>query len=111
MTKEELIKQCKYYKGEDGNPFEGRKDLCWYWDMERVYVESGGEMFPMRDEYEAYGGKKFPGIPYELLIIMFTSWGKHSHDLRRGLPLFYKLVEDYLFVANDHYPEDQIPNQ
>lgn len=42
---------------------------------------------------------------------MFTSWGKHSYDLEQGLPLFYKAVEDYLFVANDHYPEDRIPGQ
>ena len=79
--------------------------------MERVYVETGGRMFPMRGEYEAYGGKNFPGIPYELLIIMFTSWGKNSYDLRRGLPLFYKMIEDYLFGTNGHYPEGRIPGQ
>lgn len=111
MTREELIKQCRYYKGEEKNPFDGCKNLCWYWDMERVYVGSGGAMFPMRVEYEAYGGKKFPGIPYELLIIMFTSWGKHSSDLRRSLPQFYMMVEDYLFGANGHYPEGRIPGQ
>lgn len=57
MTREELIKQCRYYNGEEKNPFDGCKNLCWYWDMERVYVGSGGAMLPMRMEYEAYGGK------------------------------------------------------
>ena len=35
MTREELIKQCRYYKGEDESPFEGidqDKDLFWWYE-------------------------------------------------------------------------------
>lgn len=36
MTRDDLIKQCRYYKGEETNPFEGvdqDKSLFW-WDEE-----------------------------------------------------------------------------
>ena len=43
MTKEELIKQCRYFKGEAGNPYTGKdQDKSMFWDYERMWVEQGG---------------------------------------------------------------------
>ena len=35
MTREDLIKQCRYYKGEDESPWEGvdqDKDALWFYE-------------------------------------------------------------------------------
>ena len=78
--------------------------------MERVYVANNGEFEGERDLYNAIKGRRFHGIPFSLLIVMFTSWAKWVFDAKLALPDFYEKVEDYLFVANDHYPEDKIPS-
>lgn len=109
MAKNDLTKQCRYYNGEKVNPFTGDDNMAWFWDMERVYVESDGEFKGEEDYYKGIEGKDFPGIPHVLLIVMFTSWGKTATDINGNIEQFYSLVENYLFVANDHYPEDKIP--
>ena len=109
MTHEELIKQCRYYNGNKGNPFIGNNHMSWFWDMERVFVENNGKQGGETDYYEAINGKKYKGIPYPLLTIMFTSWAKYTYDIKASINDFYKLVDEYLFIANDHYPEDKIP--
>ncbi|WP_297172683.1 hypothetical protein [uncultured Porphyromonas sp.] len=41
MTREELIKQCRYYKGEDVNPFEGvDQDKTAFWFHEEIWVNN-----------------------------------------------------------------------
>ena len=110
MTRDKLIKQCRYYKGEDRNPYAGVENMSWFWDMERVFVSGEGELLPMHVYYERIGGKKYPGIPYPRLIVMFTSWGKQTYDLKAGLPYFYQLIDEYLWIPNQHYPEGEIPS-
>ena len=109
MTRKDRLKQCRYYNGEETCPYE-IDPLIWYWDMERVYVANNGEFEGEADYYKRIGGKNYPGIPFPLLMVMFTSWGKQTYDLQRSLPSFYDIVADYLSVANGHYPEDEIPN-
>lgn len=109
MKKSDLIKQCRYYNGENESPYTGHDDMSWFWDMERVYVESNGDFEGEGEYYKAIKGKEYPGIPYTLLIIMFTSWGKWTSDMKGNIDQFYKLMDDYLFIPNDHYPEDKIP--
>lgn len=110
MTREELIKQCRYYNGEETCPYEDNA-LIWYWNMERVYVVNDGDFEGETDYYKEVGGKIYLGIPFPLLMVMFTSWGKQTYDIQQSLPSFYDIVADYLFIANDHYPEDEIPNR
>ena len=56
-------------------------------------------------------GKSYPGIPFDLLMVMFTSWGKTTYSIKDSINDFYRLIEEYLFIANDHYPENNIPGQ
>lgn len=109
MTREELIKQCRYYKGEKECPEVFTGVLRMYWDFERIYVDCGGVFEGERAYYERFGGKKFPGIPYPLVIIMFTSWAKWTYDIKKEMPQFYDVVDDYLSIPDDHYPKDKIP--
>ena len=108
MTRDELIKQCRYYNGEEKNPYD-LFPLTWYWDMERVYVENNGEFVGETEYYKNINGKIYPGIPFALLMVMLTSWGKSTYSIREQIANFYEVVDDYLSVAEDHFPKDKIP--
>ena len=109
MTRDELIKQCRYYKGEEECPFDGV--LSDYWGMEEIFVYKKGELNEEdASYYKAVGGKSYPSIPFPLLIIFFHFWGKGVHGIKENLPSFYSMIDDYLFIANSHYPEDVIPS-
>lgn len=112
--REDLIKQCRYYHGEEESPYtkapHDDDKLSWFWDMERVYVKLGGKINGENEYYKAIKGKKYPGIPFDLLMVMFTSWAKHTYNIKNEIGNFYHLVDDYLFIANEHFPENKIPN-
>ena len=110
MTRQELIAQCRYYKGEEECPFEP-KNMKWFWDMERVYVGNLGVFDGEKSYYEHIKGKRYPGIPYALLMVMFTSWAKYAYYIEKEIGEFYDLVDEYLFIPNDYIPEDKIPGQ
>jgi hypothetical protein len=94
MTREELIKLCKYYKGESICPFK-TFPTTWFWDMERVYVWHDGIFSGECATYVAHNFKDFD-IPYNLLMVMFTSWAKTAYNLDKEIPSFYEVVEQYL---------------
>ena len=79
--------------------------------MERVFVEHNGKFEGESDLYKAIGGKSFPGIPYALLMVMFTSWGKSAYDMKASLSEFYTLMDDYLDIASDHFSIDKVPSK
>lgn len=107
--KEELMSHCRYYRGGVNPHSDG--NMAWFWDMERVYVESGGVFKGESDYYKNISGKEYKGIPHVLLIIMFTSWAKTAYDIKNSIDSFYKLIDEYLFIPNDHFPEEDIPNK
>lgn len=111
MTKEEKkrLYQCRYFANQEKNPYSNGL-LEWFWDMERTYVYGNGMSPDMDEYYKNIGGKDFSGIPHELLIIMFTSWGKNAYDKKESLPLFYNHIDTYLDIPSDVIPKDEIPN-
>lgn len=111
VNKKDLIKHCRYYRGEKENPDKNIPNMAWYWDMERVYVEHDGVFDGEGEIYKNIGGKEYPGIPHALLIIMFTSWAKGVYDIQGSINRFYKLIDNYLFIPNDHFDENKIPNE
>ena len=94
MTREELLKQCKFYKGEEKNPFSYGLDAC-FWDKERIYVRHGGNFVGEGDYYVAHNFKEFD-MPNNLLIVMFTSWAKTEYDIPGSISNFYEVIETYL---------------
>lgn len=92
--REELMKQCRYYKGEDTCPFD-RFPASWYWDMERVYVEHEGMFSGECATYVAHKFKDFD-MPYNLQMVMFTSWAKTAYDLDKEITSFYEIIEYYV---------------
>lgn len=51
MDKNELIKQCRYYKGETEEPFNDRRSVLW--SIERVWVKmmDSDPASPLWNEY------------------------------------------------------------
>lgn len=110
MDRNDCIKHCRYYRGQEKNPNKNDSNMAWFWDMERVYVKNNGHFVGETEYYKTIHGKEYPGIPFDLLMVMFTSWGKTTYDIRESIGDFYKLVDEYLSIPNDHFPEDKIPN-
>lgn len=108
-SEKELMSHCRYYRGGNNPNTDG--DMAWFWDMERVYVEHGGVFEGEEDYYKNIKGKEYKGIPHALLMVIFTSWGKSACNIKEEIEKFYKLVDEYLFIPNDHFPEDKIPNE
>lgn len=109
MDRIELIAKCRYYSGEEKNPYIDEQ-LQRYWDMERFYVEAHGELNAEMDEYyRNIKGKEYAGIPRALLIMMFTYWGKGTYDIAGHIRAFYELIDGYLDVASEGFPRDQVP--
>ena len=79
--------------------------------MERVYISSQGLFIGEREYYKRINGKHYPDIPFDLLMVMFTSWGKTTYSIKDSINDFYKLIDEYRFIANDHCQEDNTPGQ
>lgn len=97
-----LMEQCLYYRGQDKSPFSNAR-MNWFWEIERIYVVSQGRAIGESGYYEQIGGKLYPSIPYELLMVMFTSWGKSVYSIKDSINAFYELVDEYLSIAKDHH--------
>ncbi len=111
MTKEELLKYCRYYKGEEKCPFDNAKgetdpetgkpwqDMRMFWWIESMWVKNGGEIDEGAKYYlhilKATGHKPVEGAPQNLLSLIHFFWGKGgaSYDL----DLFEKFIrKEYL---------------
>lgn len=109
MDRITAIRKCRYYSGEDECPFQIDR-LRFFWEMERVYVAHEGETNePENQYYRAIGGKDYPSIPRGILINLFFVWGKGVYDIKEHLTDFYAIADDYLEIASDHFPVNEIP--
>ena len=92
MTREELIAQCKYYKGEKRNPFLDKdyKPLDGYfpWEQEYTWVEFNlnnrkDDLDKLVKELTERGLADFPKgttIPVSLRAMMFALMNKERVD-------------------------------
>ena len=95
MTREELIRQCRYYGHEktESSP----ADFDMFYKIEYAYVRNGGNIDEQaKQDYAMVQGKDFPEIPRNLLLTLFLVWGKYAYDITRSMPYFYELIEEYL---------------
>ncbi len=109
MTREELIKQCRYYRGYDDDERASRPgEYNGFWSCERYWVNCNGKVDEyLAHEYEKIGGKKYLEIPYGLLLIIFSSWGKYVYKMtKEKLPDFYDHIDLYLELAK---VQDEMP--
>lgn len=103
MTKEELIKQCRYYKGEERCPFKLKEgdNRPILWDSERSWVYDmlnfGKAAFKQGfevAEYDTYkaGEGITTTLPKSLLARIFHRYAKTNYsmaDAAKEFPRFY----------------------
>lgn len=99
MPADDKLSHCRYYRGEEENPYGDLR--AWFWDMERVYVQHKDGFHGELEYFRDHGAKEVSGIPTELLDVMITSWGKSAYDVRGELPVFYRWMEAYLNGPTD----------
>ena len=78
MEKNELIKSCRYYKGEDHNPYENGDEAA-FWEYERTWVDmmlaESDALVRSWDEYSASGladFEKHDGVPALLKALLYS---------------------------------------
>ena len=111
----EMIKQCRYYHGEEEcDLLIPDRNMRLFWEYEKEWVRLGRDTVNPEETELGYfyhcGGKKRPGIPESLLDVMVHYYCKGYMSMSDAVAEFDKFIDEYLFVANDHYPEDKIPN-
>ncbi len=98
MTKQELLKQCKFYRGEEACPFNDAETHD-FWMYEAYFVNFsllGESLKDALDDYKREGGKSFP-IPDLLLSIMWHFWTKYGDFGYTGnISPFYEMVDKYI---------------
>ena len=96
----ELIKQCKYYKGEAENPYIGKcddnEDFFWYceslwvsWSLASASNPNSKEALQLKTEVEHYENAQMhdfdasDGTPLAVKAILFNRYRKYCPDSSR----------------------------
>lgn len=98
MEKEDLIKSCLYYKGEEENPYTG--DNAVFWNYERVWVrdsltKEGREHLDKFVQMYSRVGLKFEhndSTPNSLKALLFNRYlvgGLYPTDALEPFQLYY----------------------
>ena len=91
MEREELLKYCRYYKGEEACPFENDDDKCRFWFGELQWVKANAE-----SKWTEYGRE----IRQQLKGEKAKSAARYS-DVQFGIIIFIET----LFSKNDPYDD------
>lgn len=76
-TREERIKQCRYYKGEEESPYEGvdqDKDMLWFYESH--WVMSGTSEDMLSDYHRLHISTDNISIPTSLKALLFNRFAK-----------------------------------
>ena len=100
---QELLKYCRYYKGEKECPYEGI-ELYRFWNYERVWVERMlDRTYEFRDELHEYitaglvDFEKYDDTPMTLKALLFNRFGYcFSGGLMGMVEPFKKYYQEYM---------------
>ena len=96
MSNDKLKSFIKYYKGEDNSPYTNYPE-AFFWTAEKAYnIGLSEDVFnDLSTLYINVGGKDIPGMPYGLLITMFSLWGKGQYDIQENIDSFHELAKKW----------------
>lgn len=94
MEEKELLKFCRYYKGQEDSPFEEQnKSMLWFY--ERVWVfemlNNSDNLSICIDEYIRIGlgpFESFDDTPLSLKALLFNRYAKGSQSLANAVEPF-----------------------
>lgn len=111
MRTSELLKSCRFYRGETINPYEGAdSNRALMWSLEQMWVKRAERGLSPADsetlkDYEAFGLKSFSaddGVPLSFKAFLFNRfmhWQggngmKNDRDAFKQFYLRYYLTQD-----------------
>lgn len=104
MGIEEVLKLCRYYRGEKENPFEGKdpnKAMLWFYERSWVSAwehERSSEFDEMISDYMRCGLASFEtkdGIPVSLKALLFNRYGRTAQTLSAAVEPFKNFYKKY----------------
>lgn len=106
MTREELVGLCRYYKGEEACPFDGKdqnRSMLWFYEMSWVEDTLNGRSFAEQlADYSACGLDPLAasdGIPKTLKARLFNRYGRGSYSMREAAASFREFYGEYYAAA------------
>ena len=104
MNKYELLKRCKFYKGEENCPIFDDYNKGTLWFYEKYWVEQLVSGKSLETEIEEYGSYPVHNIdteeqvPYSLKAVLFNSYCKTAMGTREETVAgFEKFLKKYYF--------------
>lgn len=99
MSENVLFKYCRYYRGGDKNPYEGKdQNKAMFWDIERYWLIQSMKQSPNFSEaltvYLNCGLNDFnfnDGVPLTLKAEFFYRYAKTAYSIRDAVEPFKKL--------------------
>ncbi len=105
MDKQDLLKFCRYYKGEKENPFEGKdqtKANLWscekFWTEHSITEKGRKSLAEYIDDYASVGLALFEihdDIPASYKAMLFNRYAKTAYSLADAVEPFKKLYKEY----------------
>lgn len=101
MDKKELLKSCRYYKGEDDCPFrEQNKSMLWFYECAWIneMLNNGNSLSIAIEEYIRLGlgaFEQFDDIPLSLKALLFNRYGRTSQSMTEAVEPFKKFYKKY----------------
>lgn len=96
----ELLKHCRYYRGEEACPFEDQnKKMLWSYERSWVLDSSQSHDFgELVDEYVGYGLGRFSSgdsIPVSYKALLFNRYCKGCFSVAAEIEPFKKFYKTY----------------
>lgn len=104
MDKKDYLQFCRYYKGEETNPYEGKdmnKAMLWFYEsvwVREMQDEKDQTLFIYLDEYVNYGladFKKTDDTPATLKALLFNRYAKGCYSMQDAVKPFKKFYKAY----------------
>lgn len=104
MVDNGLIKYCRYYRGENKNPFSGiTQNKAMFWDYERYWVIESKRGNTFSEELTNYLNNDLDnfnfndGAPVTLKAVLFNRYAQTSYSLRDAVEPFKEFYKkEYL---------------
>ena len=100
MNKDDILKYCRYYKGQKANPYtDGDKALLW--DYERKWVDDMSKEPDFSDylsDYIAVGLRDFSmfdDVPITLKAMLFNRYAQSAYSMKDAVPGFKEFYQKY----------------
>lgn len=102
-TGKDVLQQCRYYKGENSNPYDGKdqdKALLWFYESCWEQAQDKASAFAEYvSEYKNYGLEQFnasDNVPMSLKALLFNRYGRGCYSMADA-------VEGFKEFYNKHY--------